>query len=233
MKHRVQSTLGWKVIALFLTLSPVWAENDPASEVPHVVKATLDVTADAARLPSVTTINEQDIDQRGLLGDGAEALRGTVGLSLGRMGGHGLEPTMRGLAQTNINVLLEGAQIHGGCPNRMDPPTSFGVLNGLDEIVVIKGLQSLRFGSGGNAGTILFTRSTPQFEPGQWWSAGLGIGYGSFLDGPELSFDAALGTPEFSMRVLTKYSPSPRTENTCRIELTSVIGVLSRPAITL
>ncbi len=151
---------------------------------------------------AVETLDREILDQTGPLGDGGEVLRGTAGVSLGRIGGHGLEPTIRGLAQTNINILLDGAQVHGGCPNRMDPPTSFGAAETFDEVVVIKGLQSLRFGSGGNAGTVLFNRSVPRFDTDHWWKARLSAGYGSFLDGPELALDASLGTPKFSMRLL-------------------------------
>jgi len=74
-----------------------------------VVRATLDVTGEAPNLPSIDSLDRELLDQTGPLGDGAEVLRGTAGVSLGRMGGHGLEPTIRGLAQTNINILLDGA----------------------------------------------------------------------------------------------------------------------------
>ncbi len=167
-----------------------------------VVRATLDVTAKALHLPSINSLDRETLDQSGPLGDGAEVLRGTAGVSLGRMGGHGLEPVIRGLAQTNINVLLDGAQVHGGCPNRMDPPTSFGASEAFDEVVVIKGLQTLRYGSGGTAGTVLFNRSAPRFDADHTWKARLSAGYGSFLNEPELALDASVGTPKFSMRLL-------------------------------
>lgn len=185
-----------------LLFSGAQADETDTPEQTHIVRVTLDVTAEAPQVPAVSTLDRETLEQVGPLGDGAEVLRGTAGVSLGRMGGHGLEPTIRGLAQTNVNVLLDGAQIHGGCPNRMDPPTSFGAAEDLDEVVVIKGLQSLRFGSGGNAGTILFNRSTPRFDSDHWWRANVGAGYGSFLESPELALDASVGSSNFSMRLL-------------------------------
>ena len=199
--YRPNASVTFLVIPALLLSFAQAEEADPPEEKP-IVRATLDVTAEALKVPSVTTLDREALDQVGPLGDGAEVLRGTAGVSLGRMGGHGIEPTIRGLAQTNVNVLLDGAQIHGGCPNRMDPPTSFGAAEDLDEVIVIKGLQSLRFGSGGNAGTVLFNRSTPLFDTDHWWKASVAAGYGSFLDSPDLALDASVGSSKFTMRLL-------------------------------
>ena len=83
------------------------------------------------------------------------------------MGGHGLEPRLRGLGETNINILLDGAYVHNACPNRMDPPTSFGAVESFDRVVVLKGVQTMRYGGGGSAGTILYQRETPRFAAGR------------------------------------------------------------------
>lgn len=98
--------------------------------------------------------------------DGADLLRQVNGLSLGRFGGRGLEPRLRGQGEGRINVLLDGAYIHGGCPNRMDPPTSFASVNTFERIVVLKGVQSLRYGGGGSGGTLLFERENEPQERG-------------------------------------------------------------------
>jgi iron complex outermembrane receptor protein len=90
--------------------------------------------------------------------DGADLLRQVNGLSLGRFGGRGLEPTLRGQSETRINVLLDGSYLHGGCPNRMDPPTAFAAVNSFERVVVLKGVQTLRYGGGGSGGTLLFER---------------------------------------------------------------------------
>jgi len=94
--------------------------------------------------------------------DGADLLRSVNGISLGRFGGRGLEPTIRGQNQSRINVLIDGSYIHGGCPNRMDPPTSFASVNSYERITILKGVQTLRYGGGGSGGTLLFER---EFEP--------------------------------------------------------------------
>ena len=110
-------------------------------------------------------------------GDLAELLRAVNGVSAGRMGGHGLEPVIRGQSQGQLNVRSDGGMVVGACPNRMDPPTSFAVASGVDRVTVIKGVQSLAYGSGGTGGTILVERDLPwAAEAGTRGRAGAGAG---------------------------------------------------------
>jgi iron complex outermembrane receptor protein len=92
--------------------------------------------------------------------DGGEFLRQFNGVSGSRFGGRGIDPVIRGQKETRLNVLLDGAYLHGGCPNRMDPPTSWAALETYEEVVVIKGVQTLVYGGGGSGGTVLFNRDT-------------------------------------------------------------------------
>lgn len=90
--------------------------------------------------------------------DGGAYLRSVPGISAGRMGGHGVDPVIRGQSQNRLNVLNDGAQQFGACPNRMDPPTSFINLDTYDRVTVLKGYQSVLYGAGGTGGTVLFER---------------------------------------------------------------------------
>ncbi len=95
--------------------------------------------------------------------ESADILRDIPGVSGSRMGGHGTDPSIRGLNQNRINVLLDGAYVHGGCPNRMDPPTSYAPVGAYEQITVIKGMQTLEYCGGGPVVTILFERNTSCF----------------------------------------------------------------------
>jgi iron complex outermembrane receptor protein len=98
--------------------------------------------------------------------DGGDLLKQLNGVSGSRFGGRGVEPIVRGQSQTQLNVLLDGAYIHGGCPNRMDPPASYAAVETYETIKVEKGVQTLQHGSGGSGGTILFERDTrSQIDP--------------------------------------------------------------------
>ncbi len=138
-------------------------------------------------------------------GDAAEVLRNVSGLALGRMGGHGLELRLRGLGETNINVVLDGAYVHNACPNRMDPPTSFGAVDSFERVVVLKGVQTMRYGGGGSAGTILYQRETPRFAPEERWRLHLRSSAASHSDSPDLTLDATAGTPRFYARVIGEH----------------------------
>ena len=122
--------------------------------------------------------------------DAAEALLEVPGVSASRMSQHGLDILVRGQSATQLNVLLDGGYIHGGCPNRMDPPTSFAFLPSYDRVVVQKGVQSVLYGLGGSGGTILFERDTANkaAQEGIQGSAGLsgtsnGAGGTAYADG--------------------------------------------------
>ena len=89
-----------------------------------VMHGSLEVTADIIPIPAMVVVGEDQVRSTVPMGDGSEVLRDVTGADLSRMGGHGLEPFVRGQSQGDLTVLLDGATVHGGCPNRMDPATS-------------------------------------------------------------------------------------------------------------
>lgn len=164
-----------------------------------VVTEEIEVVEDWPVVPAVRILSRDQFPEVPM-GDGADLLRGVAGVAVGRMGGHGLEPRVRGLAEGNLNVQIDGAFVHGGCPNRMDPPTSFATPNAFDEVTVIKGVQSMRYGPGGTAGTVLYQRHVPEFTESTDWRTELATSYGSWHKDPELGIDASLGVGGFFLR---------------------------------
>lgn len=134
--------------------------------------------------------------------DTAESLRDILGISGSRMGGHGIDPSIRGLSQTQLNVLLDGAYVHGGCPNRMDPPTSYAAAAGYESVTVIKGTQTLAYGGGGPGGTLLFERQTAQFEPNEPVRARVTGAYRSNSDSTDVSADVSMGNAKGYLRLI-------------------------------
>ncbi|WP_308874739.1 TonB-dependent receptor plug domain-containing protein [Thiothrix subterranea] len=103
--------------------------------------------------------------------DGGDFLKQLNGVSGSRFGGRGIEPIIRGQSQTQLNVLLDGAYVHGGCPNRMDPPASWAALETYESVKVEKGVQTLQHGFGGSGGAVLFERDTRSIlDPEDGWS---------------------------------------------------------------
>ena len=91
--------------------------------------------------------------------DGAEYLKTIPGFSVIRKGGTDGDPVFRGMAGSRLNILLDGEQILGGCGNRMDPPTAYVFPSSYDKITVLKGPQTVLYGPGNSAGTVLFERN--------------------------------------------------------------------------
>ncbi len=144
-----------KLIFPLLTLSLVaLGVSINADELDSVfVSDTLDINPNSSEPESYNRVTPTS-------SDGGEFLTQINGVSMSRFGGRGLEPIIRGQAQTRLNILLDGAYIHGGCPNRMDPPASWAALETYENVTVLKGVQSLIYGSGGSGGTVLFERDT-------------------------------------------------------------------------
>ncbi len=90
--------------------------------------------------------------------DGADYLKTIPGFSVVRKGGTDGDPVLRGMAGSRLGVLLDGQQILGGCGGRMDPPTAYVFPAAYDRITVLKGPQTVLYGAGMSAGTVLFER---------------------------------------------------------------------------
>ena len=142
-------------MACSLIATSALANASSATRLPNVV-----VLGETAATPSEPTLESEAISD-GAAADLAEVLRSLSGVSASRMGGHGLEPSIRGQSQGQINVRLDGMELHGACPNRMDPPTAFAQPASIDRVTVQKGVQTLRNGPGGSGGAILIERRLP------------------------------------------------------------------------
>lgn len=96
--------------------------------------------------------------------DGADLLKNIPGFSVIRKGGTDGDPVFRGMAASRLGILLDGEMILGGCGMRMDPPTAYVFPEAYDEVVVLKGPQSVKYGAGNSAGVVLFEREAPDFS---------------------------------------------------------------------
>ena len=145
--------------------------------------------------------------------DGGELLRDLPGIAGRRMGGRGIDPIIRGQSQNRLNILLDGAYIFGGCPNRMDPPTTYSSMNAYDSMTVIKGSQTVIYGGGGPGGTVLFERITPRFYPDEQYRAEVSSGFISNADTFQVGADVAVGNPDFYLRGIVDYTDSHNYED--------------------
>lgn len=144
-------------------------------------------------------------DIAGQYSDTGDFLRRLPGISGIRFGGLGIEPVIRGQAGNRINVLLDGAYVYGGCPNRMDPPTSYAPLDSYERVTVFKGNQTVRYGGGGSGGTVILERETPRFGAGEAPRLDVGVDYASNGEARHGLADAAAGGPQGFARAIVGY----------------------------
>ncbi|MGB5338916.1 MAG: TonB-dependent copper receptor [Gammaproteobacteria bacterium] len=166
----------------------------------------------------------------GFSADGGALLRNIPGVSGARMGGRGIDPIIRGQSQNRLNILLDGAYVHGGCPNRMDPPSTYASRDSYDRITVIKGSQTVIYGGGGPGGTVLFERYTPRFNPDEAYRIEASAGYQSNSGTREFAADVAAGDPDWFLRGIATYMDANNYQdgdgNTVRSAFTNQEGAL-------
>lgn len=144
------------------------------------------ITAIAPSSPLTVVTNPKDPRQPVPASDGADYLKTIPGFSAIRSGGTNGDPVLRGMFGSRLNILTNGGVMLGACPNRMDAPTSYISPETYDRLTVIKGPQSVIWGPGGSAGTILFDR-----DPESFGALGSRVN-ASLLDGSNGRFDKVL-----------------------------------------
>ncbi|HJW26785.1 MAG TPA: TonB-dependent copper receptor [Rhodocyclaceae bacterium] len=182
-----------KSSAMALAIAAAFPVASPATELEPVV-----VTAPAMATPLVVRFDPKAPQQPLPAQDGAAFLKTIPGMSVIRKGGTDGDPVFRGMAASRLNILLDGEQILGGCGMRMDPPTAYVYPETYDRVTLLKGPQTVLYGPGNSAGTVLFERSNKRLdEPGMKFNGSL-MG-GSFGRHDEV-VDVRAGTPNFYVR---------------------------------
>ena len=133
---------------------------------------------DSATVPLESTLPINEILQTSN-SETSSALRQINGVEASRMGGHGVDLIIHGQKASQLTIFLDGAKIEGACPNRMDPPTAYTELSSYDNITVIKGVNSVTYGSGGSGGTVLFERNPPVFDADKPYQGQVNLGTAS------------------------------------------------------
>ncbi|MDX1795761.1 MAG: TonB-dependent receptor, partial [Hydrogenovibrio sp.] len=165
-----------KKTPLWIAINSLLAVSAPQTVLAEATKLdTIPVSStEIKKAAQSETYDESSLGNTGNSETGS-VLRQINGVDASRMGGHGLDTVIRGQSQSQLNILLDGAKIEGGCPNRMDPPTSYAETGSYDKVTVIKGVNSVEYGAGGSGGTVLFERETPKYDPAKPVSGKLSV----------------------------------------------------------
>ena len=158
------------------------------------------ITGVAPSSPLTIVTNPKDPRQPVPASDGGDYLKTIPGFALVRNGGTNGDPVLRGMFGSRLNILTNGGMMLGACPGRMDAPTSYISPETYDQLTVIKGPQTVLWGPGASAGTILFEREPEHFgELGTRVNASLLAGSNGRFD---KTIDAAAGGPLGYVRVI-------------------------------
>lgn len=142
---------------------PAMAAQDDASSSTATTFPQVVVTATFQQSPLVTVIDPKAPQQPIPASDGADLLKTVPGFSVMRKGGSNGDPVFRGMSGSRLAIVVDGTQLAGGCPARMDPPTAYISPALYDKVTIVKGPESVVYGPVGSAGTVLFQRDTPHY----------------------------------------------------------------------
>ncbi|WP_084441840.1 TonB-dependent copper receptor [Termitidicoccus mucosus] len=189
--------LGALLNTLALAAAPArpLADSEPVTHIEPLV-----VTAPAVGdRPLQVTIDTQAAAQPIPAQDGADIIKSIPGVTISRKGGTGGEVILRGAAGSRLDILVDHESILGGCPNRMDPPTAYIFPGAYDNVTLLKGPQSVRYGPGNSAGVVLFKNDPVHLDAP---SAALDASFvlGSFGRNDQ-SAAVLAGTPQFYARI--------------------------------
>lgn len=159
-----------------ITICIVLAMSGVAQAAETAVLDEVVVTAPQSTEPLTVKTNPKKPRQPVPAHDGADYLKTIPGFSVIRKGGTDGDPVFRGMAGSRLNILLDGEQILGGCGGRMDPPTAYVFPASYDRITLLKGPQTVLYGPGNSAGTVLFERTTKREKAGAKANGALTVG---------------------------------------------------------
>lgn len=183
------------------------AEHDHAAhgeQADSVELAPMVITGVSQQSP-LTVVTDPKIPRQPMpASDGADYLKTIPGFSAVRNGGVNGDPVFRGMFGSRLKLLSNGGEMLGACPNRMDSPSSYISPDTFDKLTVIKGPQTVLWGPGASAATVLFEREPEQFsEPDYRINGSLLTGSNGRFD---RNLDAAAGNAQGYARLMANSS---------------------------
>lgn len=114
--------------------------------------------------------------------DSGELLRQLPGVDAVRRGPLGLDPSVRGLRETEVGTYIDGTRMFPAGPARMDSPLTHVDPSTISDIQVVKGPYALTWGAGNMSAVRVETRQLPDAEG---TGGRLSAGYDTNLDAAE------------------------------------------------
>jgi len=186
-------------------------EHHAHAEHGSVELAPMVITGVAQQSP-LTVVTDPKIPRQPVpASDAGDYLKTIPGFSAVRNGGVNSDPVFRGMFGSRLKLLTNGGEMLGACPSRMDSPSSYITPENYDALTIIKGPQTVLWGPGNSAATILFERDPESFsELGGRIDASFLVGSDGRFD---RNIDAAAGGEQGYIRLLANRSDSDDYED--------------------
>ena len=192
------------IVACTYLLAPVEGARGQTADVPATSQEEIVVWGQRPALiagAAASMVTAADADTA-LAKDIGELLQSTVpGITGQRLGGAQVDPVLRGTRAERVNVTIDGAQVHGACPFRMDPETALLDVADFDQIEVVKGPYSVTSGPVGIGGTIDIRTKDPLLSPSRIAHGSAMAGYTSNYGGWSTHGSGWVGAPRAAFRL--------------------------------
>ncbi len=151
------------IVLSFATMLCLNAEQVALETIEVVTSGTTELIKD---------VSGEDIKSADL---GEALFKQSASVSLIRRSGIANDIRVRGQKKDNISVTIDGAKIHGACPNRMDPPISHVLTNNVDYIEINEGPFNVE-----DFGVLSADIKIHTIKPEEEFSGSVDLGIGSF-----------------------------------------------------
>jgi iron complex outermembrane recepter protein len=144
---------------------PAYSQTSQTATLPTVVIKGSSRNAS----PDVAQRRERDIAPlRADSNDSARLLEAVPGVDLYEAGGLSRLPSIRGMADDRLRVLVNGADLMAACPNHMNSALSYIAPAAVSSIRVYQGITPVSVGGDSLGGTIMVESARPRFSaPGE------------------------------------------------------------------
>ncbi len=202
--QRIASLFG---AGLLVGLGSVFAatpDHEVTDDQPEVrpvsaITAEILVTATMPDLATELDVTGDTLEQRGVR-DIAGGLRAVRGVDAVRRGSINLEPTVRGLQETQVAQFVDGTRTFAAGPARMDSGISHINPHMVMGLRVIKGPYALTWGAGTMSAVELETRKPAFSIDGFRWLGGVALGFAE--NGGQSDGHARIGAGGERFRIL-------------------------------
>lgn len=184
-------------LAIALAATCAQAEENPNDSL--LLSPTV-ITAVQQQSPLTIVTHPKDARQPVPASDATDYLKTIPGFAAIRNGGTNGDAVLRGMFGSRLNLRTNGGLMLGACPYRMDNPSAYIAPETFDKLTVIKGPQTVQWGPGASAGTVLFGREPEHFEQlgGRLNASALAGSNGRF----DRVLDGAVGGPQGYLRLV-------------------------------